>query len=180
MLEEVLRLETCPPPACGLRTFQEKLRWSLWLRAEDTWRFPVPAKFHYESGSLFGCNTTWKLQPTTVFTEHGKTPVHRIAVRAGTKRFPSASQMCARVPSAREANTVPPVPSTVGPIDVTALHVPSVPREYGWNTGSTGRRYKRNGCSYTGLHVFLLSSKRLAISWNYVFQLSFQRKLVDK
>lgn len=74
----------------------------------------------------------WKLQPTTVFTEHRKPPVHQIALCAGTECFPPASQMCVKAPSAREANTVPPVPGTVGPIDVTALHVPSaIPENMG-------------------------------------------------
>lgn len=68
---------------------------------------PAPAKFHYESRSLFGSNTAWKLQYTPLHSlEVGKKNVHQIALFAGTEVIHLAHEMCTKVSCAREANTL--------------------------------------------------------------------------
>lgn len=68
---------------------------------------PAPAKFHYESRSLFGSNTAWKLQYTPLHSlEVGKKNVHQIALFAGTEVIHLASEMCTRVSRAREENII--------------------------------------------------------------------------
>jgi len=131
----------------GLRSFQENLRWSSWQEAEGTLRLLVPAKFHYGSGSLFGSNTMWKLQPITPCSlDIEKKYVRQIALGAGTERFPSARQMCARGPGAREANVVSPY-FWHGGTDC-GDRAKRGPENRG-EAVSRGRRHRKDGCSHT-------------------------------
>lgn len=91
---------------------------------------PVPANFHYKSKSLFGSNTAWKLQPTTLCSPEVE---KNNCVRSPCVLAPNAFPWLARYV---QDSLVPGkqtfflrISGTVGPTVATVLHVPSTTPE---------------------------------------------------